>query len=100
VSIERAHRNDVRFTPESGHFQCNNPRLLWANSGHEGGKYRRSLCLYTNTRLRMPLEEMAKGHKQFLRVSDAACAKRLVNIVNDHCADGLAAMGLFQEIVS
>jgi len=23
----------VRFTPESGHVQCNSSRLLWANSG-------------------------------------------------------------------
>jgi len=24
---------DVRFTPESGHVQCNRPCPLWANSG-------------------------------------------------------------------
>src|SRR5262245_10316740 len=24
----------VRFTPESGHVQCDTPCLLWANSGH------------------------------------------------------------------
>jgi hypothetical protein len=26
--------NDVRFTPESGHVQCNSACLLCANSGH------------------------------------------------------------------
>jgi hypothetical protein len=42
----------------------------------------------------MTLEKMAKGHKQFLRVSDAACAKRLVDIVDNHCPDRFAAIGL------
>jgi len=27
---------DVRFTPESGHLQCNSACPLWANSGHFG----------------------------------------------------------------
>ena len=27
---------DVRFTPKSGHVQCTNACLLWANSGHYG----------------------------------------------------------------
>ena len=36
---------------------------------------------------------MTKGHEQLLRVSDAACAKCLLNIVDDHCADRFAAMG-------
>jgi hypothetical protein len=29
-----AFRNDVRFTPESGHVRCTSACLLWANSGH------------------------------------------------------------------
>src|SRR5262249_33064978 len=27
-------KSNVRFTPESGHLQCNGPCPLWANSGH------------------------------------------------------------------
>jgi hypothetical protein len=34
----------------------------------------------------MLLKKMAKGHEQFLRVSDPPSAERLVNIVNDHGA--------------
>jgi hypothetical protein len=45
-------------------------------------------------------KEMTKGHEQFLRVPDASCATRLMNIVDDHCADRFAPMRLFQEIVS
>ena len=60
-----------------------------------------SLGLYhTNTRLRMAFEKMAKCHKQFLRVFDTACRKRLLNIVDNHSADCFATMGLFKEIVS
>jgi len=29
-----AFRNDVRFTPESGHVRCNLECPLWAKSGH------------------------------------------------------------------
>jgi hypothetical protein len=31
----------------------------------------------------MPLEKMAKGHEQFLRVSDPPPEERFVNIIND-----------------
>ena len=37
---------------------------------------------------------MTKGHKQFLRVFDAACRKRLLNIIDNHSADRFIAMGL------
>src|SRR6516225_5867912 len=59
-----------------------------------------ALGLNTNTRLRMPLEKMAKGHEQFLRVLDPPPAERFVNIVNYHDADFFPAMWLLQEIVS
>jgi hypothetical protein len=29
-----AAKGHVRFTPKSGHVQCNEGCLLWANSGH------------------------------------------------------------------
>jgi hypothetical protein len=32
--VQRAWFADVRFTPESGHVQCNSPCPLSANSGH------------------------------------------------------------------
>src|SRR5262245_19876745 len=28
-------KNDVRFSPESGHVRCNSSCLLWAKSGHQ-----------------------------------------------------------------
>jgi hypothetical protein len=34
----RAAKCHVRFTPESGHVQCNGPCLLWAKSGHSSAR--------------------------------------------------------------
>jgi hypothetical protein len=48
----------------------------------------------------MLLKKMAKGHEQFLRVSDPPSAERLVNIINDHGADFFSTMWLLQKIVS
>ena len=47
----------------------------------------------------MLIKEMPQRHEQFLRMSDAASAERLVNVVSDHGPDGFPAMRLFQQIV-
>src|SRR5215472_12102687 len=59
-----------------------------------------SLDLYTNARLGIRIEKMAKGHEQFLRVLYPPPAERFVDIVNYHDANFFLAMRLFQEIVS
>jgi hypothetical protein len=44
-------------------------------------------------------EEMPQRHEQLRSVSDATLVESFVNVVDDHGSDGLAAMGLRQQVV-
>lgn len=83
------------MAPFVGHLPVKHV-LLPPNSISEGRleKGRQALGLNSATRLGVSLKEVAKGHKQFLSMPDAAFAERLVNIVDNHRSDFPATVRL------